>query len=123
MKNKIKRTLLCLLAVSAMTVTGNIHADDDTAVTAEEVSSDGTAEDGSEEGTGERAKRKEADEKADFDVALAEKYLKKVGTEAGLDIYGTQTAASRLKSPITPTSRRLWRTRSTTSASSVSWSR
>ncbi len=86
MKNKIKRTLLCLLAVSAMTVTGNIHADDDTAVTAEEVSSDETAEDGSE-GTGGRAKRKEADEKADFDVALVEKYLKKVGTEAGLDIY------------------------------------
>lgn len=88
MNNKIKRSILCLLAVSAMTVTGNIYADDEDAVTAgEEVTSEEGAEGETAEGSTERAKRKEADEKADFDVDLVETYLKKVGTEAGLDIY------------------------------------
>lgn len=86
MKNKIKRTLLCLLAVSMMTVSANIYADsEDEAETAAE-----TAEDeGSEEGTAEEkaAKLKESEEKvrAEYDDITA--YLRKVGSADGIDVY------------------------------------
>ena len=86
MKNKIKRTLLCLLAVSMMTVSANIYADsEDEAETAAE-----TAEDeGSEEGAAEEkaAKLKESEEKvrAEYDDITA--YLRKVGSADGIDVY------------------------------------
>ncbi|MBR3421674.1 MAG: hypothetical protein IKG98_06380 [Ruminococcus sp.] len=86
MKNKIKRTLLCLLAVSMMTVSANIYADsEDEAETAAE-----TAEgEGSEEGAAEEkaAKLKESEEKvrAEYDDITA--YLRKVGSADGIDVY------------------------------------
>ena len=86
MKNKIKRTLLCLLAVSMMTVSANIYADsEEEAETAAE-----TAEgEGSEEGAAEEkaAKLKESEEKvrAEYDDITA--YLRKVGSADGIDVY------------------------------------
>lgn len=86
MKNKIKRTLLCLLAVSMMTVSANIYADsEDEAETAAETVED----EGSEEGAAEEkaAKLKESEEKvrAEYDDITA--YLRKVGSADGIDVY------------------------------------
>lgn len=86
MKNKIKRTLLCLLAVSMMTVSANIYADsEDEAETAAE-----TAEDeGSEEGAAEEkaAKLKESEEKVRAEYDDITTYLRKVGSADGIDVY------------------------------------
>ncbi|MCR5015652.1 MAG: hypothetical protein K6A75_03665 [Ruminococcus sp.] len=86
MKNKIKRTLLCLLAVSMMTVSANIYADsEDEAETAAD-----TAEDeGSEEGAAEEkaAKLKESEEKVRAEYDDITTYLRKVGSADGIDVY------------------------------------
>lgn len=89
MGNRIRRFLLCLLAVSTMTVGGNIYADDadgDAAAVTEE--DGGTAdEESGEEAAAQRAKRSETSEKVELSVEDAEKYLEKIGTIDGLDIY------------------------------------
>lgn len=86
MKNKIKRTLLCLLAVSMMTVSANIYADsDDETDTAAEVAED---EENSEETTeGKAAKLKETEEKVRAEFINITQYLRHIGTVDGVDIY------------------------------------
>lgn len=86
MKNKIKRTLLCLLAVSMMTVSANIYADNEDEDTAAEVV-DGE-ESSEEEATEEKAaKMKESEEKVRADFDDITEYLRKVGSADGIDIY------------------------------------
>ena len=87
MKNRIKRTLLCLLAVSMLTVTGNIYADSEDE--AEIVSDDEAAEEGSDaEETGKKAaKLKESEEKVRAEFSDITEYLRKVGSADGIDIY------------------------------------
>lgn len=86
MRNKIKRTLLCLLAVSMMTVSANIYAEGEDEAEAEIKVSEG--EENSEEAAEEKAaKLKESEEKvrADYDDIVA--YLRKIGSSDGIDIY------------------------------------
>ena len=88
MGNRIKRTLLCLLAVSTLTVSGNIYADsEDEAVT--EAEDTGTGEEGSgeEASGGKAAKLKESEEKVRAEFADITEYLRKAGTLEGIDIY------------------------------------
>ena len=77
-----KRLLLCLLAVSSLTVSGSVYADetDSEAVTQAEKAEDKTAEP-------EKAKRYEAVEKAELSAEDAEEYLKKIGSADGFDVY------------------------------------
>ena len=77
-----KRLLLCLLAVSSLTVSGSVYA--------EETSSEAAtpaAEAADESAEPEKAKRYEAEEKAKLSAADAEKYLKKIGFADGFDVY------------------------------------
>lgn len=89
MSNKIKRFLLCLLAVSTMTVSGNIYADDTDESGAAAV--DEITEDSGDEAAAEKVKRTETKEK-EIELSLqdAELYLEKIGTIDGLDIYYKQ---------------------------------
>lgn len=88
MKNKIKRFLLCLLAVSMATVSGAVKADGEEE-TAAEVTEEASAE---EEPAGDAAaqkpaKLKETEEKVKAEASDIEAYLPKIGTIEGLDIY------------------------------------
>lgn len=87
MSNKIKRFLLCFLAVSAMSMGGNIFAvdenDTETISSTDEESEEETGEGGSET----RAKRSEAVEKTDFDAETAKKFFINAGSADGLDVY------------------------------------
>lgn len=88
MSNRIKRFLLCLLAVSTMTVTGNIYAEGEEETTAAETSEETEeSESGENADTETKAKRSESVEKADFSVEDVKTYLKKIGTSEGLDYY------------------------------------
>lgn len=80
MNIRIKQFLLCLLAVSSITVSGNISADD-------KESASSAAEDMQDETVSENAKRTETKEKIEFSAEDAEKYLEKIGTVDGFDIY------------------------------------
>ena len=76
----IKKLLLCLLAVSSMTISGRTFAaDEDMGISAE------TSDTAS--GETEKAKRSETVEKAELSAEDAEKYLEKIGTADGYDIY------------------------------------
>lgn len=91
MGNKIKRFLLCFLAVTALAGSVNTYADgeeDDTAA-AEDTAADGETEEGAEDGeeAAEKTKRTEAVEKAELSAEDAEEYLTKIGSDGGLDIY------------------------------------
>lgn len=88
MGNKIKRFLLCLLAVSALSVSVNIYADSD-----DETEAAGTSEE-TEESTEEgevskekAAKLKESEEKIRAEYEDIVEYLEKIGTVDGIDIY------------------------------------
>lgn len=87
MSNKIKRFLLCFLAVSAMSMGGNIFAvdgnDDEGVSSVDEESEEEAGESGSET----RAKRSEAVEKTDFDAETAKKFFINAGNADGLDVY------------------------------------
>ena len=85
MKGKIKRYILCLLAVSMMTAGGNIYADDETV----KVSSESSEEDESAEEAekSRKDKRSEAVEKTEFNAELAEKYYSLSGSAEGIDFY------------------------------------
>lgn len=77
----IKKLLLCLLAVSLMTVSGRVSAADDGAE---------TAGSGAEEQTEEKeqsSRRSETVEKAELSAEDADRYLKKIGSADGYDIY------------------------------------
>lgn len=80
MSIRIKQFILCLLAVSAMTISGNIYADD-----TETTSS--SADFSQEESGSESAKRHETEEKIEFSAEDAENYLEKIGSLDGIDIY------------------------------------
>ena len=71
MSNKIKRFLLCLLAVSTMTVSGNIYADDTDESDAAAV--DETTEDSGDEAAAEKVKRTETKEK-EIELSLSTPY-------------------------------------------------
>ena len=77
-----KRLLLCLLAVSSLTVSGRAYADDNDSKYAVQ-----TAEEAGNSAEPEKAKRYEAVEKAELSAEDAEKYLKKIGSADGFDVY------------------------------------
>ena len=85
MGNKIKRFLLCFLAVSTLTVSGNIYADGEEDTTAAETS----AEDSGDEAAAEEKapKLKETEEKIRAEADDITGYLKKIGSADGYDIY------------------------------------
>lgn len=78
MEKIFRRTLLCLLAVSMLAVSGNIYAEN---------SEENNAETVSDEETQATYRAKETAEKIDTDIGLIEKYLKKTGSADGFDIY------------------------------------
>ena len=86
MGKKIKRFLLCLLAVSTLSMSGTIYADDVQEDSAEtEVSQDDSEDEGT---TKEKAaKIKESEEKVELTEKQAKSLLKFVGSIDGLDIY------------------------------------
>ena len=77
-----KRLLLCLLAVSSLTVSGSVYAEETSSEAATRAAE--AADDSAEP---EKAKRYEAEEKAELSAADAEKYLKKIGSADGFDVY------------------------------------
>ena len=81
MNSKIKRTLLCLLAVSMIATGGTIHAGSENTDTAAQSESDDATD------TKERRKRSEAEEKTDFDAELVKKYMNKAGSAESIDFY------------------------------------
>ncbi len=83
MGNKIKRFLLCLLAVSVMSIGGNIFAVDESN-TAVVSSSD---EDDGGNAADENAKRSEAVEDVGFDTEIVKKHFTSIGSADGFDIY------------------------------------
>ncbi len=86
MKNKMKKFLLCFLAVSMLTTAGTIHAEgDETVDTESAVAADNDAAEG--EAEEEESKRKEAEEKVKITAADAERLLKHIGNVDGYDIY------------------------------------
>lgn len=92
MGNKIKRFMLCLLAVSMTAVSGVVSADseeDAAAEVTEETAAEGEAssEEGGDEAQQKPAKLKETEEKVKAEAADIVKYLPKIGTIEGLDIY------------------------------------
>ncbi|EWM52783.1 DUF5696 domain-containing protein [Ruminococcus flavefaciens] len=80
MSRSIKQLLLCLAAAAAMTVSGTVYAED----TTENTAADTAAE---EEKPAEKAKRTETKEKAELSAEDAEKYLDKIGSADGFDVY------------------------------------
>ena len=89
MRKGILRTLVCIAAVSSLSSAGTIYAenDEDRLIT-EEAAETAAAEAEEEEGSSsERAKRSESQEKISLSAADAEKYLVKIGSAEGLDIY------------------------------------
>ncbi|MBQ8296740.1 MAG: hypothetical protein IJX77_03055 [Ruminococcus sp.] len=85
MGNKIKKFLLCLLAVSMLTTAGNISAANEDENAAADTSAE-TSEDTEESGE-EEAKRQEEVEDVELTAEQAEKLLHKIGSVDGLDIY------------------------------------
>ncbi|MCD8187902.1 MAG: DUF5696 domain-containing protein [Ruminococcus sp.] len=85
MGNKIKKFLLCLLAVSMLTTAGTIYAaDEDEQSSSADTVSDEEDETSEEE---EKSKRQEEVEDVELTAEQAEKLLHKIGTIDGLDIY------------------------------------
>lgn len=82
MRKSIKSALLCLLAAASLSVNTHVYAEDDTA----ELTAD-LAEETGENTEQEKAKRSETVEKAELSAEDAEKYLKKIGSADGYDIY------------------------------------
>lgn len=82
MKKSIKNFMLCLLAVSALSISGSAYADstEDNGITAADLEE-------AQEATAEKAKRSEAVEKAELSAEDAEKYLEKIGSAEGYDVY------------------------------------
>ena len=77
-----KKLLLCLLAVSSLTVSGSVYADSEGSEAAPQAAL--AADKGAEP---EKAKRYEAVEKAELSAEDAEKYLRKIGSADGFDVY------------------------------------
>ena len=82
MKTRIRTVLLCLLAAASMTVSGSVRADSEDVAVQESGSAKADGE-----GDTERAKRQETVEKAELSADDAEKYLKKIGSCDGYDVY------------------------------------
>ena len=82
MKKSIKNLVLCLLAVSAFSISGSAYADstEDNGITAADLEE-------AQEATSEKAKRTEAVEKAELSAEDAERYLEKIGSAEGYDVY------------------------------------
>ncbi len=81
MAGKIKRFLLCLAAVSLLSVNGNIYADDENFSVKTGVPEEVPSEEESE------SKRSETVEEPEIDMAVMEKYFTYAGSAEGLDFY------------------------------------
>ena len=81
MRKNWKKILLCLLAVSSVTVSGRTFAADDEGEVSVEVGEADTEE------APEKAKRAETVEKAELSEEDAEKYLEKIGSADGYEVY------------------------------------
>ena len=79
-----KKLLLCLVTAASMTVPCSAYADGDEPEPAPEITEEDTEETAAAE---EKAKRSEAVEKAELSQEDAEKYLKKIGSAEGFDVY------------------------------------
>lgn len=86
MSNKIKKFLLCFLAVSMMTTAGAIHAADEDEQLSD-AASESSDEAAGEEAEEESSKRQESVEDVELTAQQAEKLLHKIGSVDGLDIY------------------------------------
>ena len=87
MRNKIKKFLLCFLAVSMMTTNGAIVAANDDEETSSAETEASSEEETAGDGEEEEAKRQEEVEDVELTAEQAEKLLHKIGRAAGLDIY------------------------------------
>ena len=80
MGKRFIKIALCIAAVSAVTVSGRVYADtEESGITSETSAETVDAE--------QKAKRTEAVEKAELSAEDAEKYLKKIGSDEGYDVY------------------------------------
>ncbi|WP_028519377.1 DUF5696 domain-containing protein [Ruminococcus flavefaciens] len=79
-----KKLLLCLVTAASMTVPCSAYADGDEPEPAPEITEEDAEETAAAE---EKAKRSEAVEKAELSQEDAEKYLKKIGSAEGFDVY------------------------------------
>ncbi|NLT08529.1 MAG: hypothetical protein GXY08_03410 [Ruminococcus sp.] len=79
MGRKLKRILLCIIAVSCVTTCGNIHADD------EDFTEPSAGEETAAEENGQ--KRSEAEENPEIDAVDVKKYMTKAGSSEGYDVY------------------------------------
>ncbi|MBR1592682.1 MAG: hypothetical protein IJ666_06710 [Ruminococcus sp.] len=89
MGKKIKRFLLCLLAVSTLTMSGTVYADDndeDTAAADTETEEESSGED-SEAPKEKASKIKESEEKVELTEKQAKALLEFIGSTDGFDIY------------------------------------
>ncbi|WP_455529166.1 DUF5696 domain-containing protein [Ruminococcus sp.] len=82
MGKRIRRTLLCLLIAASMAVSGSAYAESEDSPAQPE-----SAENTDRNGDAEKPKRSEAVEKAELSAADADKYLRKIGSSDGYDIY------------------------------------
>lgn len=82
MKNRVKRFLLCLAAVSSFCVTVNIHAEDDN--TNYDVEDEEAPE---EEASSRTLKREEPKEAPEFTADDAKKHMKSAGTADGFEVF------------------------------------
>lgn len=82
MGKRIRRTLLCLLIAASMAVSGSVYADSEESTAQPE-----SAEKADGNGDAEKAKRSEAVEKAELSADDADKYLNKIGSYDGYNIY------------------------------------
>lgn len=87
MGNRIKRFLICFLAVSSLSVSGNIYADD-VLEPDEAALEEGEEESGEEEVQDTKgSKRQEAVESPEFDPETVKEHMALAGTSDGLEVY------------------------------------
>lgn len=85
MKNKFKKFLLCLLAVSMMSTAGTIHAVNDEEANSDAVSAETEGDETPAEE--EESKRQESVEEVELTARQAQELLHHIGNVDGLDIY------------------------------------
>lgn len=86
MGNKFKRFLLCFLAVSILSISSTSFADNNESAN-ENTAEETAAESDTDESEGKTAKLKESEEKVRAEYADIMKYLQKIDTVDGIDIY------------------------------------
>lgn len=79
---RLRTVLLCLLAAASATVSGSVYADG-----TEDTSANEAVNDSSDKDDNDTTVKREITEKAELSAADAEKYLKKIGSCDGYDVY------------------------------------